>query len=191
MPHWLPASKPSNSRCATTAAFSGTHYDTTTQFKAQSFPATVRGDAQREHDRRGHDAVVDAYFAVGRVEEHIRVAQRGRVPVTERADFGIEAAADARDFGFGDAGIGAERYDEIVDVAGGDDHANTPPSQRQTGLGPPGGAAPAATGRLISAAIWGMRIPCAPPNSSLPAEQRGHLVERLPQNRKLLSDTRE
>lgn len=41
-------------------------------------------------------------------------------PVPKRCDLVVEVRADAADFGLADAGVGAQRLDQIVDLAGGD-----------------------------------------------------------------------
>ena len=41
--------------------------------ETEHFPASVGGYPDGNDDRLGHDPVVDPGFAVGRVEEHVRV----------------------------------------------------------------------------------------------------------------------
>ncbi|MCB5276074.1 hypothetical protein BJG92_03629 [Arthrobacter sp. SO5] len=88
--------------------------------ESEDFPASVCGDAEGDHDRLGHDAVPDAGLAVGRVQEHIRVIHGREVPVPERTDFVVQVLADPGHLGLGDPGIGPERLDQVIDLAGGD-----------------------------------------------------------------------
>ena len=88
--------------------------------EAQDFPPPVRGHAEGDHDRLGHDPVPDTVLAVGRVEEHVRVVHGREVPVPERADFVVQVLADPGHLGLGDPGLGPEGLDQIIDLAGGD-----------------------------------------------------------------------
>jgi hypothetical protein len=66
--------------------------------EAEDLAAPVGGNAERDDDRLGHHPVVHPCFAVGRVEEYIRVAHRRQVPVPERADLMIQIRADPGHF---------------------------------------------------------------------------------------------
>ena len=57
--------------------------------EAEDLAAPVGGNTERDDDCLGHHPVVHPCFAVGRVEEHIRVAHRRQVPIPERADLMI------------------------------------------------------------------------------------------------------
>src|SRR3546814_17236659 len=82
----------------------------------------------------------DAGFAIGRVEEHVRVGGVREWPVPERGDVLVEVAADPGDLGLADPGVGAERLHEIVDLAGGDAVDVRLHHDRKTGLVDPAAA---------------------------------------------------
>ena len=86
----------------------------------EDLTAAVGGDAGGDHHRLGHHPAVDPGLAVGRVEEHVRVGDVGQGPVPERADLLVEVRADPGDLGLGDPGVGAQRLDQVVDLAGRD-----------------------------------------------------------------------
>ena len=63
--------------------------------EAEHPAAPVGCNPDRDDDRLGDDPVVDARFAVGGIEEHMRVVQRGQVPVAELGDLLLETRADS------------------------------------------------------------------------------------------------
>jgi hypothetical protein len=79
----------------------------------EDFPPSVGGHADRDDDYLGHDAVPDARFAVGRVEERIGEVLRGQGPVSELGHFRVQAGTDPGYFGLGDPGVSAERLDKV------------------------------------------------------------------------------
>jgi hypothetical protein len=86
----------------------------------EDLPPAIGADAGGDHDRLRHDPVVHPGLAVGRVEEHVGKLLLGKGAVAERADLGVEIRADPAHLGFGDAGVGAQRFDQVVNLAGGD-----------------------------------------------------------------------
>jgi hypothetical protein len=68
----------------------------------------------------GDDAVPDPLLAVSRVKAQIGEVLAGEGAVAKLGDFRVKTCTDARYFGFGDPGIGAECFDKIVDFAGRD-----------------------------------------------------------------------
>lgn len=88
--------------------------------EAEDLPPPVGGDADRDHDSLRDHAAADAGFAVGRVEEHVRVGLIRERSVAERGDVLVQVRADPRHLGLRDAGIRAERFDEVVDLPGRD-----------------------------------------------------------------------
>ena len=56
----------------------------------------VSPDAGGDHDRLGHDPVVDPGLAVGGVQEHVGERLLGQAAVAERAHLGVEVGADPR-----------------------------------------------------------------------------------------------
>ena len=83
--------------------------------EAEDFAATVHGHPDGNDDRLGDDAVVDAGFAVRRVEEHVWVVQGRQGPITKLRHISVQASADPRDLRLRDPRIGAECLDEVVD----------------------------------------------------------------------------
>ncbi len=63
--------------------------------------------------------MIDPGLAVGRVEEHIGEPLIGQRPVPEGAHLGVQVSADTGDLVFGDRRIGAQRFDQIINLAGG------------------------------------------------------------------------
>ena len=61
--------------------------------------------------------MIDAGFAVGRVEEHVAKRLLGQRPVAEGCDLDVELGADPADLGRGDAALGAQGLDEVIDLA--------------------------------------------------------------------------
>jgi len=80
----------------------------------EHFPAAVGGHADGDDHRLGDDTVVDGGLAIRGVEEHVGVARHAEV-ASERGHFPVEIGADPRHFRLGDAGVGAEGLDQIVD----------------------------------------------------------------------------
>ena len=87
--------------------------------EAEHFPPAISPNSGGDHYRLGHDAVIDPGLAVGGVQEDIRELLVGQAAVAERAHLGIQVGADPAHFGLGDAGVGAEGFDQVVDLAGG------------------------------------------------------------------------
>jgi hypothetical protein len=90
-----------------------------TDLEAKHLTTAVRGHPGGDHDRLGHHPPVHPGLAVGRVQEHVRVTDLGQRPVPERTDFFVEVRTDPRDLGLADPGVGAERFDQVVDLARG------------------------------------------------------------------------
>jgi hypothetical protein len=93
---------------------------TVSDVETEHFPAPIGGHSDSDNDRLGHDAVSDRGFAVGRVEEDVGEVLGGKSAVTELSGFRIQARADPRHLGCGDPGVRAERFDQIIDLSGGD-----------------------------------------------------------------------
>ncbi len=87
-----------------------------TDVETEDFAAPVGGHSDGDDHRLGDDAVVDAGLAIRGVEEHIGVAGNAEVTATECADFVVEISANPRHLRLGDAGISAERLDQISDL---------------------------------------------------------------------------
>jgi hypothetical protein len=86
---------------------------------AEHLAVPVGGHAGGDHHRLGDDPAVDPRRAVGGVEEHVGKRGLGQRPVPEGTHFFVEVGADPAHLGLGDAGVGAQRADQIVDLAGG------------------------------------------------------------------------
>src|SRR3546814_8996070 len=78
--------------------------------EAEDFPAPVGGYADRDDDGLGDHPPSDAGFAIGRVEEHVRVGGVREWPVPERGDVLVEVAADPGDLGLADPGVRSEEH---------------------------------------------------------------------------------
>lgn len=63
--------------------------------EAEYLPSAVCGNPDRDHDRLRHDATSDAGFAIGRVDEHVRVARVVQAALPELGDVFVEIGADA------------------------------------------------------------------------------------------------
>ncbi|MCS3842375.1 hypothetical protein HDC95_000640 [Microbacterium sp. AK031] len=74
-------------------------------------------DTDRDDDSLRDDPPADPSFAIGRIEEHIRIRGVGEGPVAERDNILVQVRADPRHLGFGDAGVRAERFHEVIDLA--------------------------------------------------------------------------
>ena len=91
-----------------------------TDVEAEDFTAPISGDTYRDDNGLGHDPVVHAGLAIRRIQEHVRECHGAEVAAGERADFEVQVGADAGDFGLGDPGVGAEGFDQVVDLPGRD-----------------------------------------------------------------------
>jgi hypothetical protein len=78
----------------------------------------ISPDAGGDHYRLRHHAVVHPSLAVGRVQEHVGEGLLGQAAVAERAHLLVEISADPRHLAFGDAGVRAEGFDQVIDLAG-------------------------------------------------------------------------
>ena len=92
---------------------------TVTGRAAQYFPSAVGTHARCDHDGLGHDALVDADLAVGRVQEHVgeRDVLQGAGPPDR--DVSVELCADPRHFALADPGA-AHRDHQVIDPSGAD-----------------------------------------------------------------------
>jgi hypothetical protein len=88
--------------------------------EAEYLAAAVGGHPGGDHHRLGHHPSVHPRLAVGGIQEDVRVGHLGQGAVPERPNFLVEVRTDAGDLGLGDPGIGAERLDQVVDLAGRD-----------------------------------------------------------------------
>jgi hypothetical protein len=86
---------------------------------AEHLPVPVGGHAGGDDDGLGDHPPVDPGLAVGRVEKHVGERGLGQRAVAEGGHFLVEVGADPGDLGLGDAGVRAQRADQIVDLAGG------------------------------------------------------------------------
>jgi hypothetical protein len=75
---------------------------------------TGGGVANAQPATRPRDAALD----IGGVEEHVNELGVIESSVAERLEIAVELAADAADFALGDPARHAERFDEVVDLAG-------------------------------------------------------------------------
>jgi len=85
----------------------------------EDFSVAAGRDARGDDHRLRDDPVVHPRFAVGRVQEDVGehgVVQR---PFLERGQFFVEFAADPRHLRLGDPGVGAQRFDQVIDRTGG------------------------------------------------------------------------
>ena len=64
-----------------------------TDVEAEDFTVPVSGNTDRDHDHLGHDPMIHPSFAVGGVEEHVRVRLPGEVAVC--SNLLVEVSADA------------------------------------------------------------------------------------------------
>jgi hypothetical protein len=62
----------------------------------------------------------DPGFAIGGVEKHGGEVLRGQGAVAELGNFLVQTRADPRHLRFGDPGVSAERFDEVIHFAGRD-----------------------------------------------------------------------
>ena len=86
---------------------------------AEDLPAAVSTHTGGDHHRPGDDPPPDPGLDVGGVDEHVgELALEG--PVAERLELGVELSADPRHLGLGDAAVGPQRLDQVVDLAGAD-----------------------------------------------------------------------
>jgi hypothetical protein len=85
----------------------------------QHLAPAVSADSGGHDHGLGDDPPIDSGLAIGRVEEHVGERGRGQTAVAERADLDVEVGADPGDLGLGNAGVGAERLDQVVDLPGG------------------------------------------------------------------------
>jgi hypothetical protein len=88
--------------------------------KTEDLTATVGGNTDSDDHGLRDDAVVDTGLAIRRVEEHVGVAGCTEITVAKRGDFPVQISANPRHFRLGDAGVRAERLDEVVDFPGRD-----------------------------------------------------------------------
>jgi hypothetical protein len=88
--------------------------------EAEYLPPAVNADAGGHNHGLGDDPAVDPRLAVGGVEEHVGKRGVGQGSVPEAGHFGVEIGADTGDLELADAGVGAERLDQIVDRPGQD-----------------------------------------------------------------------
>jgi hypothetical protein len=87
--------------------------------QAQHLPAAIGGDPGGDDDRTADDPAIDSGLEVGGVHEQVRedgVRQRAG---PEHRDVGVQLGADPADLGLGDAGVHAQRPDQVIDLAGG------------------------------------------------------------------------
>ncbi len=87
--------------------------------ESEDLPAAVDADAGGDDHGLGDDPVVHAGLAVGGVEEDVGEGGVGQRPVAEGGHLAVEVGADARDLAFGDPGLGAEGFDQVVHASGG------------------------------------------------------------------------
>lgn len=87
---------------------------------ADDLAAAVLGDAGGDDDGLGDDAVVDAGFDVGGVEEQVGEPDVVQRPGAEGVQLFVELSADPGDLTLRYPGVRAEGFDQVVDGAGGD-----------------------------------------------------------------------
>jgi hypothetical protein len=87
--------------------------------KAEDFAAAITTHPGGHHYGLGDDPAVDPGLAVGGIQEHIREGLAGQGAVPEGADFGVQVGADAAHLALGDAAVGTQGADQVVDLAGG------------------------------------------------------------------------
>jgi hypothetical protein len=88
--------------------------------EAEHLPMPVGGHAGGDHHRLGDHPAVDPRLAVGGIQEQVGKRGLGQAAVAEGGGLGVEVGADPGDLGLGDAGIGAQRPHQVIDLAGGD-----------------------------------------------------------------------
>jgi hypothetical protein len=94
--------------------------------EAEHLAAAVGADPGGHHDGLGGDPAAaaaavptDAGLAVGGVHEQVGKLLLGKRPVPERGHLDVKIGADPGDLALGDPGIGAQRGDQVIDLAGG------------------------------------------------------------------------
>ena len=65
----------------------------------EAFTLAVGGHPDRDHDRLGHVATVEACLPLGGIQEHVRVGVSIKVPFLERDHLFVEVGADPRHLG--------------------------------------------------------------------------------------------
>jgi hypothetical protein len=88
--------------------------------ETEDLAAAVAAHSGRHHDRLGDDPPVDAGLAVGGIHKDVGEQLAGQGAVSEGRHLAVEVGADAAHLGFGDAAVGAQGADQVVDLAGGD-----------------------------------------------------------------------
>jgi hypothetical protein len=88
--------------------------------EAEHLPVPVGGYPGGDDHRLGDHPPVDSGLAVGGVEEDVGKGMLGQAAVAEGGHFLIQVGADPGDLGLGDAGVGAQRAHQVVDLARGD-----------------------------------------------------------------------
>ena len=83
----------------------------------------VGGHAGGDDDGLEDDPPVDPRLAVGRIQKDIREGLLGQRAAPEGGDLGVPVGADPGDLGLGDAAVGAQGADQVVDLAGGGRYA--------------------------------------------------------------------
>ncbi len=84
--------------------------------EAEHFAVAVGGHAGGDDDGLRDHPAVDPGLAVGGVQEHVGKRLVGQRAVPERGDFGVQVGADPGHLGLADAGIGAQRPHQVVDL---------------------------------------------------------------------------
>ena len=82
------------------------------QVKKSTQPTSV--PSLRDH------SIVDPGFAIGGVEEHMRVIDDSKAAISENGDVLVESHANTRHLGLGDTAVRTESLDEVIDLAGRD-----------------------------------------------------------------------
>jgi hypothetical protein len=86
--------------------------------EAEDLAAAVTTHPGGHHHRLGDHPAVDPGLAVGSVHEHIGELLAGQRAVPERRDLAVEVGTDPAHLALGDAAVGTQGPDQVVDLAG-------------------------------------------------------------------------
>ena len=78
------------------------------------------GNTDRDENSLRDHSIVDPGFAIGGVEEHMRVIDDSKAAISENGDVLVESHANTRHLGLGDTAVRTESLDEVIDLAGRD-----------------------------------------------------------------------
>jgi hypothetical protein len=86
--------------------------------EAEHLTPPVTGYPGGDDNGLGQHTMVDAGFAVSRIQEDVAKRLLTQRPISERGALDVELGADPRYVGLGDPAVGAESLDQVVELAG-------------------------------------------------------------------------